>query len=112
MSQHQNSAIEFKITKHIEGGTSSSTAPLGIGSSFPSNPMNVIFLPITLIGETKLMYNLSLPEINNNSTKKMANINREEFLLKANQAYAALDENDRDEMDVWDSTINDGLDDL
>ncbi len=34
---------------------------------------------------------------------------KEQLLRLANEAYAALDPDDRDEMDVWDATIKDGL---
>lgn len=38
-------------------------------------------------------------------------ISKDEFLKMANQAYAALAPEDRDEMEIWDTTIKDGLED-
>jgi len=101
MMNYQDEYSQEKYSKFIQTGTASSNASVDMGSSLPSNQFHVFFLKnITPI-----------PTIFVKDKPQNKKVDREAFLEMANRAYAALKEEDRDEMDIWDSTINDGLDD-
>lgn len=76
--------------------TAISTIPINTSTVESSNPSNFVIIP----------FNQFAPNLIHIIDKEEA-----DPIAMLNEAYFALDPEDRDEMDVWDCTLKDGLKD-
>lgn len=98
---------------YLKNGTSACTVGLGIGTTYEISLSEMMIGNIMLAEAIQLRPFIAMNfEIQEKTFRGKADgwdLENENLIFASNKAYGLLDPSDRDEMNIWDTTILDGL---